>query len=525
MRKFFAFTVAVGLGLAASFASAETKTVPAYCELPQKKVVTNVVNVTVDVDTSSDNALYVVQKVAESIASKASQTLYAMGINSEGSIHCNFSDPTLMEGNENKPLDYLRTLPNQDVGYGYRLVTVSGFGDAEQPPSQAQAQTQTVYHCQFEEGPRSRPYAVVQSNLTVSELQKLWSAWVQERFGENGYVSATCSDRSGWIPRTRWDETPFGSEASVEEYIEASRAYNGWSYRKISWSPDDAADSSYSGRKTKTVLFRPAHDNERGYRGVTFDVEYQFIVCGGELHIAYSVVEDSVRRAHNNVGSDLYSLGGHLYKVSPPPPTILNLPLKGRVFYSFLHASTIGTFADDHAGRALGFGCFSGQSQKIADVKDLRDENGGTPSKEYLPKVLDLLDVSFETTQVLTSAEAEDEIRAGLSKQAAGKSGEERPQADQGPSEAELRAQRQAQEEAEFQAKQKAYEEGMAEHQAAVEQYQKALADMEAQKAANAAAAKAQQEEFARKQAAYEAEVARAKQAQDEYEAKYGKPQ
>ena len=59
----------------------------------------------------------------------------------------------------------------------------------------------------------------------------------------------------------------------------------------------------------------------------------------------------------------------------------------------------------------------------------------------------------------------------------------------------------------------------------AVEQYQKAITDAEAQKAANAAAARAQQEEFDRKQAEYEAELARAKQAQDEYEAKYGKPQ
>jgi hypothetical protein len=86
------------------------------------------------------------------------------------------------------------------------------------------------------------------------------------------------------------------------------------------------------------------------------------------------------------------------------------------------------------------------------------------------------------------------------------------------------RAIRKAAEEAEYQAKQKAYEDGVAAHEAAVEQYRKALADTEAQKAAAATQAKAAQDAFARKQADYEAELARARNAREEYEAKYGKP-
>jgi hypothetical protein len=77
----------------------------------------------------------------------------------------------------------------------------------------------------------------------------------------------------------------------------------------------------------------------------------------------------------------------------------------------------------------------------------------------------------------------------------------------------------------EFEAKEKSFEEALAAQKAAVAEYQQALADAEAQKAAGVAQAKAEQEAFARKQAEYEAELARARQAQADYEAKYGKHQ
>lgn len=94
MRKFFVLCLFALLGLAANVpALAETKTVPTFCEIGPKKIVTKVVNVTVDVDTSSDNALYVVQKVAEAIGHKASQTLYAMGINSRALSTAVFRTP------------------------------------------------------------------------------------------------------------------------------------------------------------------------------------------------------------------------------------------------------------------------------------------------------------------------------------------------------------------------------------------------------------------------------------------------
>jgi hypothetical protein len=469
------------------------------------KLITNLAPVSVP------KTLTTVRDVTREVERRAGDTLRRLGMTNDQHPGCYLSDPTLpwVDGNnpEAESIDFRNRLEQQ----GYKLVHVDRLDEARaEAAAEAGAGAGAGFYCEVRVQPaESYETRTFETNLSESEVGKQWTEYVTEQ-GFRDYRWAECH----------------------KEYPDRTPA--SWiTYHYLTWAPKDSSPDAGT-RKTKSVLFRSAHSNERGYRGVTFDVEYEFIACSGELHIAYSIVENSVRKAPGNIGGYgpvLYSLAGHTYPVSPPPKTILNLPLKGRVFPLFNHVVTIGTFADDNAGKALGMGCFSGQTQKIADIKDLRDENGQQPSKEYLPKLLNLLDASFETTQVLTSAEAEDEIRAGHSKEAAakdeqaGKSAEERRQTDQGPSEADLRAQRRAQEEAEFQAKQKAYEERMAAHDAAVEQYKKALADMEAQKVANAVAAKAQQEEFARKQAAYEAEAAKAKQAQDEYEAKYGKAQ
>lgn len=130
MRKYL-----VGLW-AAAFAAvpafAETKTVQAFCEIPKQKIVTNVVSVTINVDTSSGDQRAIAKSMAEKIGYKASETFYKMGINPDDGVNCRFSDPALYETNENKPLDYLRTIPDEWVRrLGFRIVTVSGFGEEE----------------------------------------------------------------------------------------------------------------------------------------------------------------------------------------------------------------------------------------------------------------------------------------------------------------------------------------------------------------------------------------------------------
>jgi hypothetical protein len=291
--------------------------------------------------------------------------------------------------------------------------------------------------------------------------------------------------------------------------------------------------SSRSSRKTATVFFDDPNTSlaEKGFAGVVFDVEYQFIACSGELHIAYSIVEDSVGIGRLAGGGDRvvrnggrgranYWLDGKVYKVDALPEKVINLPLKGSVWVGH-QDQPLGRFADDHAGKALGFGCFSGQTKKIADLKDLK--NGEAPTKEELPKILEKLRVNFATNEILTSAASEEEIRNGL----ASKGDSSQPKQadssqDKGPSVAELAAEARAKREAEFQAKQAEYEKQLAAQQKAVADFDAATKAMEKQKAAAAAAAKAALDDFARKQAAHQAEVDRLAKERATYDAQFG---
>lgn len=113
-------------------AMAETKTLLAYCSVPVQKVTTNVVSVTINVDTSSGNWYQLIKTIGEEIGYKASETLYKMGINTSDGVHCRFNDPSILEYvNNNQRIDQLRGGPAWMVSLGYRLVTVDGFGSPD----------------------------------------------------------------------------------------------------------------------------------------------------------------------------------------------------------------------------------------------------------------------------------------------------------------------------------------------------------------------------------------------------------
>ena len=117
-------------------AMAETKTLLAYCNVPEQKVTTNVVSVTINVDTSSGNWYQLIKTIGETIGYKASETLYDMGINTNGGVQCRFNDPSILEYvNNNQPIDQLRGGPAWLVSLGYRLVTVDGFGSPDRRAS------------------------------------------------------------------------------------------------------------------------------------------------------------------------------------------------------------------------------------------------------------------------------------------------------------------------------------------------------------------------------------------------------
>jgi len=169
----------------------------------------------------------------------------------------------------------------------------------------------------------------------------------------------------------------------------------GWAETPV---PTESEDAQV--RKTAIVNFQAPQRGESGYAGVTFKVEYMLIGCFGELHLAYSVVPNSVRSSNGS-----YWLDDRVYQVQPPSTTINAVTLNGTVT---LGPVQIGRFGDNFAAQALGFGCFSGQTKKIAMLKDHLPPN---PSKAQTQAFIDKLTVYLHAGTVLRSTAAESQIR------------------------------------------------------------------------------------------------------------------
>lgn len=296
--------------------------------------------------------------------------------------------------------------------------------------------------------------------------------------------------------------TIFQSQADATLGLSELSAWDPQRWNYISKLRPESETGLASARKRETIFFRDPKPSlgEKGYSGNTFDIEYQFIPCMGELHLAYSVVENSVRSK-----SPTYLLDGAYHKVGEPDSTVLSLPISGEVWMEPYHDRIIGNFADDAAAKALGFGCFSGQTKKIANIGDLTNDVGNPATKDELPKILERLRVNFVTTTVATSVGAENEIKARIDQNAAdehersGQAGLDRA--------AEDRARRKAERDADYAARQAKYEEALAAQQKAVAEYEAAKKQMEVDKAAAAEKAKATLDAYAQQRAAYEAEA------------------
>jgi hypothetical protein len=247
---------------------------------------------------------------------------------------------------------------------------------------------------------------------------------------------------------------------------------------------------------------------QRGFSGLAFDVEYQFLLCQGELHIAYSLVEDSVRRRPDSTMPPAYVLEGVYHTPTIIPTKLISVPLTGTV--ATIHAKAIGEFGDNFASKALGFGCFTGQSKKLGNMKDYLPENAG---ELQIKDFLNSLEAFIKTTEVYESADAEEEIRSFLRKH---------PKQDRmSPSTARL-AEQVAREEA--RAKKAAAEQEEEERKAAydrqVAEYERKLAENQREVAAAAEAQRRFEAAVAENQRQNEAMLLAAAAAQRQYQEK-----
>lgn len=154
--------------------------------------------------------------------------------------------------------------------------------------------------------------------------------------------------------------------------------------------------------RTVSVPFSGASATMDGYTQASMQVSYAFIACHGEIHIAYSLQEGSL------VTGNQYALGGMVYPTIGPPPQPSSIEFAGTVYRG---PSIVGSFADGLTGRALGMGCFSGQIQKITNVRDVL---GPGATQGQIDAYLDSLSLQVRPGRELRSSSEESRIRGEL---------------------------------------------------------------------------------------------------------------
>ncbi|MFZ3007488.1 MAG: hypothetical protein WA047_15080, partial [Phenylobacterium sp.] len=114
----------------------------------------------------------------------------------------------------------------------------------------------------------------------------------------------------------------------------------------------EAANAQSSTPRQARVPFGPPVGGD-GYTGGSVALQYAFLNCFGELHIAYGLVAGSAQ------ASGVYLMGGKTYEArgGTPQPSSIKLSATAKR----LGSEVIGPVADNAAGPALGLGCYTGQ--------------------------------------------------------------------------------------------------------------------------------------------------------------------
>ena len=150
----------------------------------------------------------------------------------------------------------------------------------------------------------------------------------------------------------------YGEKSRIKEtiYVEVKGFWNNGQ----AFSLLNTESSKNTGTKRVAIKFmRTVLDGGNSYEGSQVEVEYKFILCGRDIHIAYSLDSESFQ-------STGYRYKGTVYKVDARPS------LSSVWFSGMVKAQIPGSpgmvFSDKIAGRAISFDCFSGQSQKLVNV-------------------------------------------------------------------------------------------------------------------------------------------------------------
>lgn len=125
--------------------------------------------------------------------------------------------------------------------------------------------------------------------------------------------------------------------------------------------------------RTITYAYAKGTPTDPGYDYASISVNYRFLACMGEVHVAYSLDPKSVRASDN-----YHSRNGLVPVGAVPVPEPISIEMvaavlpnpQAREFGRVQLRDRYGRVEDKLAAPALGYGCFTGQTQKIGLVKD-----------------------------------------------------------------------------------------------------------------------------------------------------------
>ncbi len=118
----------------------------------------------------------------------------------------------------------------------------------------------------------------------------------------------------------------------------------------------ETANAQSSTPRQVRVPFGPPVAGD-GYTGGSAAIQYAFLNCFGELHIAYGLVAGSAQ------ASGVYLMGGKTYEARGGTPQLSSINLSATA--KRLGSEVIGPVTDNAAGPALGLGCYTGQLRQL----------------------------------------------------------------------------------------------------------------------------------------------------------------
>lgn len=167
-----------------------------------------------------------------------------------------------------------------------------------------------------------------------------------------------------------------------------------WSKRPVPGEDGDKPKKKEEPSELRTITFAYPSGTAKnpGYDSAAVDVKYRLLACAGEVHVAYGLDPSSIR------ASDRYHTRNGLVPVGDTPATEpISIEMAAVVVFNPFSKNIApvrfkeqyGRVADKLAAPALGYGCFTGQTQKIGLVADF------VPGK-HTPEQLDaILNDSF----------------------------------------------------------------------------------------------------------------------------------